>query len=101
MNTAIQLHPDPFDAFWAAYPRKVAKKAARKAFDKALRTTPIDTIMAGLASYIRHKPDYADWMHAASFLNGERWADEYDKPKQYSAQVRGAEVRTGEWWRKS
>jgi hypothetical protein len=33
--------------------------------------------MAGLAAYRRGKPEYADWKHPASWLNGERWNDQY------------------------
>ena len=69
---------EPFELFWECYPRKTAKKAARKAWPKALRAAPLERIMAGLNRYIRCKPDYQDWMHPATFLNGERWEDEYE-----------------------
>ncbi len=80
----MQLHlvtdaPQPdFDAFWQAYPRKVAKAAARKAYAKALRLTDHATILEGLEAYKRGKPDYCDWCHASTWLNGERWEDEYE-----------------------
>lgn len=66
-----------FEAFWAAYPRRVAKLAAKKAYDKALKLTTHEEIMAGVARYKAGKPDYADWCHAATWLNQGRWDDEY------------------------
>ena len=67
-----------FDQFWSAYPRKVARKAARQKFERARRLADMETIMAGLERYKRHKPDYADWCHAATWLHNERWEDEYE-----------------------
>ena len=68
-----------FDEFWQRYPRKEAKKAARKAWTKAVKVAPVYEIMAGLDRYIEKKPAWKDWMHPATFLNGERWSDEYER----------------------
>jgi len=67
-----------FEQFWEKYPRKVGKRRARPAFNKAWGRARWFDIMAGLDRYKRHKPDYCDWMHPATFLNGRRWEDEYD-----------------------
>ena len=75
---ALPVSQDAFNAFWRAYPRKVARVKAEQAFAKVAQEAP--AIMTGLDKYIRHKPDYADWMHPATFLNGRRWEDEYDAP---------------------
>lgn len=69
-----------FDAFWQSYPRKVAKLAAIKAYAKARVIATADEILAGVEAYKRHKPDYCDYAHAASWLNAGRWMDEYDEP---------------------
>lgn len=66
-----------FAAFWEAYPRKVDKGHAERAFRAALKKAPLDAIMAGLR---RQLPDLArkdaEYIpHAATWLNGERWAD--------------------------
>jgi hypothetical protein len=66
-----------FEAFWAAYPRRVAKLAAQKAYAKALKLTTHETIMRGVERYKAGKPDYADWCHPATWLHGGRWDDEY------------------------
>lgn len=68
--------PD-FDDFWAVYPKRVAKEAARKAFSKALATaSPVD-IIDGARRYRddpKRKDDYT--AHAATWLNACRWEDE-------------------------
>ena len=67
-----------FDAFWAEYPRKVAKGAARKAWPKALKKTDAGTVMAALAAQkaagLGRDPLYTK--HPATWLNGECWLDE-------------------------
>lgn len=72
---------DSFETFWSAYPRRIAKAEARRAFDKAMRKTTLETILSALESYKKHKPEYADFCHPATWLNGERWADEWEPPK--------------------
>lgn len=69
-----------FDDFWRAYPRRVAKGAARKAFDKAIKKTDIETILKAVEAYKVCKPDYQDWAHPSTWLNQERWEDEWDMP---------------------
>lgn len=67
-----------FNQFWQAYPRKVAKKAARTAFAKAIKIASIDDIMRGLDELVRNSPDDIRFIpHAATWLNGERWTDDY------------------------
>ena len=69
---------DDFEAFWSAYPRKVGKGQARKAYAKALKIAPHDEIMFGLsqqrASMEAKEPQFIP--HASTWLNGERWTDE-------------------------
>ena len=71
---------DQFDAFWAAYPRKIAKGAARRAFAKALKMAPFEDIMAGLERYTALRVGQAPQFtcHASTWLNQERWTDEHD-----------------------
>ena len=80
---------DEFDQFWAAYPRKVAKIAARRAFLKAKRLegVTIEDLLAGVQRYIATKPDYADWCHPTTFLNGGRWMDEPDAAPEKAEMV--------------
>lgn len=68
-----------FEVWYAAYPRHVAKGQALKAYRAARKKTDAKTLLDGIERYRRIKPDYADWAHPATWLNGERWLDE-DSP---------------------
>jgi hypothetical protein len=74
-------HDERFDKFWGAYPRKEGKKAAHKAFDKALKETSIETILAALE---RRKPQWRDPQfipQPAKWLNQGQWEDELPMAK--------------------
>lgn len=64
-----------FADFWDAYPRKIARPKALKAWKSALKRADRDTIMAGLAKF-QFKSDPQFIPHPASWLNADRWADE-------------------------
>ena len=71
-----------FDAFWRAYPNKVAKRLARVAFDKAIKKTTVDSMFRTLAWQVRSE----DWLrgyilHPAAWLAQERWDDEPMPPR--------------------
>lgn len=69
--------PD-FTAFWSAYPRKVAKPAALKAWRSAKNRPPLADLLAALD---RHKGN-EQWQnsqfipHPATWINGQRWDDQ-------------------------
>lgn len=82
---------DLFDEFWKAYPRRVERKAAARAFEKAVVSiakrrgwTPIraadfltTVIRAWSIQWVQREQRTPDKIpHAASWLNGERWTDE-------------------------
>lgn len=64
-----------FADFWAAYPRKVGKDAARKAWAAAVKRAPVATIAAGLNS-AKWPSDRQFIPHPATWLNQGRWQDE-------------------------
>ena len=72
-----------FDQFWSAYPRKVAKQAAVKAFKKIKK--PADLMPAILAAIEAQRETY-DWQkedgqfipYPATWLNGHRWEDKIE-----------------------
>jgi len=80
-----------FDAFWAAYPRREARKDAMKAWTQAGGDEHADAILAAL-----------DWQRntdqwrrgyvplAATYLRGERWTDE--NPVTVIVRVRAADA---------
>lgn len=69
-----------FLAFWQAYPRKVGKDAAAKAFAKAMgRITEDDPLTVILTGVERALPGWTDpdfTPHPATWLNAGRWDDE-------------------------
>ena len=72
---------DPeFIQFWTAYPRKLKKADALKAWQRAMRKPPIDYILEQLEKWKAS----GDWTkeggryvpHPTTWINGERWNDE-------------------------
>jgi len=67
-----------FETFWDQYPKKVARRAAERAYRAALSRATPEQIQAGLQSY-RKQMDGKEAQyiaHAATWLNADRWADE-------------------------
>lgn len=83
---------DDFTIFWANYPRRVAKKEARKAWAQLKPDTALfDRIIEALQWQCESEQwtkDGGKWIpHAASWLRGERWEDERVTPKAGKAKV--------------
>jgi hypothetical protein len=92
-SSAPPKDDDPdFAAFWDAYPRKVGKGQARKAWPKAVKAAEPTAIIAGARRYAQQRygqePQYT--AHPATWLNGERWTDQ-PGPAQNGQEPRG-------WW---
>jgi hypothetical protein len=71
----------PFDEFWAAYPRREKKQAARDAFAWAMKKHNADgdllaRILDTLAWQGQAHPDVRYWQMADKWLLGCRWEDE-------------------------
>jgi len=77
--------PLGFSAFWDAYPRKVGKLAAEKAYASALKKTDSDALLAGAIRYAREQrgKDPVYIAHASTWLNRGSWLDEPQKPRSY------------------
>lgn len=71
---------DPFEMFWKAYPRRVAKDVARKAFKKHGCGDIISKILASLVVQKRSeqwtKEDGRFIPHPSTWINQHRWEDE-------------------------
>jgi hypothetical protein len=83
-KSAPPTDDDPhWSAFWAAYPRKVGKGQARKAWPKATKAADPADIIAGANHYAEQRrgqePQYT--AHPATWLNGERWTDQPPPPR--------------------
>ena len=79
--------PDDFNEFWSAYPKKVGKKDAAKAWQKLKPDEALTkTILDGVKKWQESKQWAEDGgrfiPHPATFLNGERWNDECEPAKQ-------------------
>jgi hypothetical protein len=82
-----------FATFWEAYPRKVGKQDAQKAFAKV---SPDETLLAVMLAAIEKAKQTEGWQkekgkyipHPATWLNGKRWDDEIGEPRQGLADTR-------------
>jgi len=85
------ISPTDFDEWYQAYPHKVGKGAARKAYATALKKTDHQTLIRGVEIYRGTKPPDRPWCNPATWLNQERWTDEPEPPnvQQPSNQNRG------------
>jgi uncharacterized protein YdaU (DUF1376 family) len=63
-----------FEKFWKAYPRKVGRGGAEKAFEKAIKLTTLDVMLDGITGLNTNDPKYIP--HPATWLNQKRWMDE-------------------------
>lgn len=76
-----------FDAFWNAYPKKVGKQAAKKAFDRV--KVPVKTLLTA----VERQKCSAQWSkdggqyipNPATWLNQGRWEDELEQTNAGSA----------------
>jgi len=72
-----------FDTFWAAYPRKIAKAEARKAWAQTEQIRPpLEKLLAAILSASKSeqwtKQGGSFIPHASTWLRGERWEDEHE-----------------------
>lgn len=70
--------PDAFDRWWAIYPNRKAKKAARKAWE---RLNPSPSLVSKMMAAVLVQQKSRQWRegfipHPATWINGERWEDE-------------------------
>lgn len=73
INTSID---DDFSEWYSAYPNKVGKGQAAKAYRTARKLTDQQTLLDGVAAYRRDKPPDRAWCNPATWLNGQRWLDQ-------------------------
>ena len=96
MVTDLFTDTGDFADFWGAYPRKVGKVAARRAYIKALKIASHDEIMFGLSQQIpaMQSKEKQFIPHASTWLNGERWTDEPEQPNRMAERGR-SQANTG------
>jgi len=70
----VHLEHPTFAAFWEAYPRKVGKGAARKAYAAAIRRGTPEQLLAAVKAQCMAGDQYTP--HPTTWLNQDRWLDE-------------------------
>lgn len=83
LRTTVRAADALFETFWAKYPKKKDKQAARKVWD---RRRPTEELLAVMLVAIDRQTVSADWQknggqfipYPATWLNGARWTDEVD-----------------------
>ena len=76
-------HEKLFEEFWNAYPKKVDKAKAFRAFKSALGRATFEDILAGVIAYRndpKRNPDYTKY--PATWLNGDAWENAATQPEQ-------------------
>ena len=98
------VDPPGFAEWWALYPRKVGKIAARKKYAMVLRDelATVDELEAGLARYVRYwgamahqRPGWDYIPHPSTWLHQGRWEDEVQVPRD--TRTRGQRDRDEGW----
>ena len=82
-----------FDEFWSAYPRKVAKPNALRAFEKVC---PDDSLLTKMLTAIDRAKASPQWTkdggqfipHPATWLNAHRWEDEVQTTQPAERRIR-------------
>ena len=91
---------DGFALFWQEYPRKAAKAAALKAWQKL---NPSPELVERILAHVREHKRSPDWIkdggqfvpHPATFLNGRRWEDDIPPDTGPGMAYHGYQERTG------
>ena len=67
-----------FLSFWQVYPRKAGKEAARRAFEKAVKSASVHEVLDGARRFAAdpNLPEKQYIPHPATWLNAGRWDDE-------------------------
>jgi hypothetical protein len=94
----LKAHPeDLFNEFWTAYPRKLDKAKAFRAFRSALKRATFEDILAGVLLY-RNDPkrDPEFTKYPATWLNNDAWENSHEPSKDSEAFRRAQERREKE-----
>ncbi|WP_443216743.1 YdaU family protein [Rhizobium sp. Root1203] len=68
-----------FEIFWEAYPNKIGKPSAERAFSQAVKRANLNQIMAGVRAYAA-KTDDRQWCSPVKWLSDDRWNDAPARP---------------------
>lgn len=95
----VQKASEAFARFWAAYPRRVGKRTARLAFDRALTRASANDIISGAVCLAEdpNLPEAQFIPHPTTWLNRDGWEDDRLPPRAGRNAVRdpAAEIAMG------
>lgn len=88
-SKGAQASPSLFQTFWEAYPRKVGKPAALRAWKK-IKANEVEAILKAIVLWQRSEQWQSEKYipHPATFLNQERWKDQPPKKELTHARQR-------------
>jgi hypothetical protein len=69
----------PFDAFWSMYPRKIGKRTAQAAYDRAIKRATETEILEALQQQVPSWTDPQYIPHPTTWLNRDGWNDQPDQ----------------------
>ena len=89
-----------FDKFWLAGMKKQDKKKARVAFDRVIKAEPdketfVDSLVLDIQKRLSLEQLGFDKLHPTTYLNGERWEDDYAEIQSTGSGNNGARKQTG------
>lgn len=74
----VAVYSPDFERFWEAYPNKVGKKAAWRAWEKAKDRPPIEALRSAIARAKQSRQWQQGYIpNPATWLNQGRWLDDY------------------------
>jgi hypothetical protein len=85
-----------FEEFWQAYPRKISKVAAAKAYAKAIGKASPEHLLNAVDGWKKSKVFSTDEQyipHPATWLNAERWNDQHELTLDQTDRVMSDEER--------
>lgn len=99
LNRQESSHSEAFEKLWKHYPRKTAKGAARRAFDRLMQTKDapaVETLITAVERYKATVSEIRYCAHLSTWLNGERWLDEITTTQQQPVAQKSGEIRSAE-----
>ena len=92
----VQIMSTAFDDFWRAYPKKVARTDAMRAFERAARLAPVNEIIRGATRYAAERAgeDTRYTKHAATWLNKACWSDPSITPREVREERLSTNIHT-------
>ena len=94
-ETQARKTPSRFEEFWKAYPRKVAKAGAAKAYSQAIKKASEDELIRAAVEFAQSDKGRAGRYtpHPATWLNEERWKD--DRATWNDGRTNGRRITAG------